>query len=127
MLNTNYPVGDFLIRLKNASRARRKEFTVRKTNFIKSVAEALKREGFLDDVKVNKGELTISIAYRKKAPLFANLKLVSKPGLRIYMGVEELEKIKGPEVYILSTPKGVLSLKEALKKREGGEILAKIW
>lgn len=126
MINTNYPAGDFLIRLKNAARASRKEFTIRNTKLIKSIADALKREGFLEDVKEAKGELTVRIAYMKKAPIFNSVDLVSKPGLRIYMGIEDLEKVKGPEVYIISTPEGVLSLKEALKKKVGGEVIAKI-
>lgn len=126
MINTNYPVGDFLIRLKNSARARRKEFSLRKTKLIKSVADALKREGFIDGVEDKKGQLTIKITYRKKAPLFKEVDLVSKPGLRIYMGIDDLEGKKGPEVYFLSTPKGILSSKEAIKKRVGGEVLVKI-
>jgi small subunit ribosomal protein S8 len=126
MINTNYPAGDFLIRLKNAARARRKEFTIRNTKLIKSIADALKRERFLEDVKESKGELTVKLTYMKKTPIFDDIVLVSKPGLRIYMGVEDLEKVKGPEVLIISTPQGVLSLKEALKKRVGGEVIAKV-
>ncbi len=55
-----------------------------------------------------------------------DIKLISKPGLRIYKSVDELEKIKRPTIFLVSTPKGILSSKKAIKQRIGGEILAEI-
>ena len=122
---TNYPIGDFITRVKNAALSNAKEVRVGKTNYIKSVAEALKREGFLSEVKEEDGEVVIKLTYARKEPVLMNLELVSKPGLRIYETVEDLESKRGPEVYILSTSQGVLSTKEAIKKNVGGEVILK--
>lgn len=126
MKQTNYPVGDFLIRIKNAARTNAGEVTVPKTKMIKKVAEALKKEGIVSAVKDKKGELKVKLAMLKKESILMDLKLVSRPGLKIYMGTEELESKKGPEIYILTTPKGILSSKEAIKKGVGGEVIVKI-
>ena len=113
---------DFLIRVKNAGLARKKEVFVAGSKKILAVAMALKKLGFLDEVKKDK----VILAYKNKKPVLIDLKLVSKPGLRIYMGVSEIEKKKGPSIYLVSTPKGVLSSKEAIKQRLGGEVIAKL-
>lgn len=123
----NYPVGDFLIRIKNIVIAGRREFEVDKTKLVKAVADALKKEGLLEEVKVKKGKLLVRISYYRKEPAIIDLKLVSKPGLRIYSGVDELAKRRRASILILSTPKGVMSSKEALKKGVGGEVIAEIW
>lgn len=122
---TNYPVGDFVTRVKNAAMSDAKEVRLGKTKLIKAVAEALKREGFLDEVSEKDDELILRLAFKEKEPLIIDLELVSRPGLRIYETVEELESKKGPEVYILSTSKGVLSSNEAVKKNIGGEVILK--
>jgi small subunit ribosomal protein S8 len=127
MKQTNYPVGDFLIRIKNALLSGKREVSVGSTKLIKEVAKTLKREGFLSEVSEKKGKLTVKLMIRAKEPVLMDLKLISKPGLRIYMRVDELEAIKGPEVYILSTAQGVMSSKEAIKKRVGGEVIAKVF
>ena len=124
---TNYPVGDFLIRVKNAVLARNREVVVANTKLIKEVAKVLKREGFLDAISEKGGELSARLSFRRKEPLILGIKLVSKPGLRIYMGIDELEKKKGPSMFIISSPKGVISSSEAKKKRLGGEVIAEVW
>lgn len=126
MTKIDYPVGDFLIRIKNAARAHKRELVVSKTKAIKAVANTLKKEGILENVSEKKGELIVRLAFRRKEPVLLDLKLVSTPGLRIYMGVEELEKIKKPSILILSTSKGVMSSREALKMRLGGEVIGEV-
>lgn len=126
-MEVNYPVGDFLIRVKNASLAGRKEISLPSTNLVKATANALKRAGFLEEISESKETLNIKISFRKKKPLLMGLKLISKPGLRIYMGVEEIEKIKGPSIFIMTTPAGVITSREAIKQRVGGEVLAEVW
>lgn len=126
MVKVDYPVGDFLIRVKNAVKIHKRELVVSKTKAIMAVAKALKKEGFLESVTEKKGKLIVKIAFRRKEPVLLDLKLVSTPGLRIYMGVEELEKIKKPSILILSTSKGVMSSREALKVREGGEVIVEV-
>lgn len=125
-------VSDFLIRIKNASMAKNKWIEVRSTKQVVAVAEALKKLGFLDEViipkagKKEKPVLKVSLAFKNKAPVIMNLKLVSKPGLRVYMDTKSLEERRSPSILLLSTPKGILSSKEALKARVGGEVLAEI-
>jgi ribosomal protein S8 len=84
--NMNYPTGDFLIRLKNASLAGHKSVEANSNKLIKAIAKLLEKEGFLTDVVENKGKLSVKLAFRKKSPVLVNIKLVSKPGLRIYLG-----------------------------------------
>jgi len=124
---TNFPIGDFLIRIKNAALASRHEVSVRQGKFIKGVADVLKREGFLESISSVDDKLVLALAYRDKKPLLINLKLVSKPGVRVYIGRGELQAKKGPSTLILSTSRGVISLKEAIKKGVGGEVIAEIW
>ena len=92
-----------------------------------AIAEALKKMGFVDTVKNEKGILTVSLTFKDKKPRIMDIKLVSKPGLRIYMGVDELEKMKGPSIFLISTPKGVVSSLKAIKDRVGGEVIAEIY
>jgi len=124
---TNYSVGDFLIRIKNVAMAKNKEVTVTSNNQIVAVAEALKKMGFLDEVKKEKGILTARLTFKDKRPRLMDIKLISKPGLRVYMGVDELEEKKSPSVLLVSTPKGVVSSLKAIKDRVGGEVIAEIW
>ena len=123
---TNYHIADFLIRLKNASMANIKEVTMPTTNLIEAVAKTLKDEKFLNDITVKDGQITVKLAIYMKRPVLTNVTMISRPGLRVYMSVDDLEAIKSPDVYILSTPKGVLSGKQAIKARAGGEVIAKV-
>jgi small subunit ribosomal protein S8 len=125
-MNINYPVGDFLIRLKNAGMAGKSVVFVKKSKLIRAVADALKKEGFLDEIEEEKGVLLVKLSFRKKEPVLLNIRLVSKPGLRVYMNVEELIAKKGPSVVILSTPLGIMSAKDAIKKEVGGEVIAEV-
>lgn len=116
-----------MIRIKNASMAKNKSLEYRAEKQIIAVAEALKKLGFLETVKKEKNVLIVSLAFKNKKPVIMNLRLVSKPGLRIYMGADEIDKKKGPSTYLLTSPKGVISSKDAVKLRIGGEIIAEIW
>lgn len=127
MTNINYSIGDFLIRIKNTALAGKKEFEVDSTKLIESIAKVLKKEGILTEVKKKSGKLTVKLAYRKKEPTLMNLKIISRPGLRIYMGADELSAIRGPSYFVLSTPKGTMTSLEAIKQRVGGEVIVEIW
>lgn len=122
----NYPIGDFLTRVKNAGLAGNKTVVFPQNKFVVSVAKCLEKEGYLRDIAVEQGILTVNLSYQKKEPVVTDIKLVSKPGKRVYMKIEDLEKIKSPWILILSTPNGIFSLKDALKKKQGGEVIAKI-
>ena len=125
-MNTNYPVGEFLIKLKNAAMAKNKLVTILANKEIVAITEALLKLGYLDEVKKDKTMLNVSLAFRFKKPVLMNLKLVSKPGLRVYMKVDEIEKKKGPSTYLISSPKGIISTRDAVKNRMGGEVIAEI-
>lgn len=124
----NYTAGDFLIRVKNAARADRTDLTVNSTKLVKAIAECLKTEGFLSEVSVNEGKLTAKIAISHKKPVLMDLTLISKPGLRVYRNIDELKlRKKGSSILILTTPKGIISNKKAIKENVGGEVIAEIW
>lgn len=127
MKQSNYPVGDFLIRIKNVAMIGRKETSAGNTKLIQAVAETLKKLGYLDSIKINAGKITVSLSYHQKKPILYDLKLVSKPGMRVYKDVDEIKAVKGPFLLILSTNKGIISSDQAVKDRVGGEVLAKIW
>lgn len=123
---TNYPVADFLIRLKNASLAGIKQISMDNTKLISQVAKTLKKERFLDTVTEKDGKIVATLSIFSKKAVLSDVKIVSKPGIRVYMDVDQLEKRRSPEVLILTTPKGVMSDRDALKIRVGGEVIAKI-
>lgn len=125
-VSVNYPVGDFIIRLKNAALADNKDFEVDKTRLILETCKALKKMGFVEDFKEKDGILTVSLVFKNKKPLIIDAKLISKPGLRIYKGADELAEVRGPSIFLISTPKGLLSSREAIKQRVGGEVIAEI-
>lgn len=126
-MNT-YPVGDFLIRVKNAALAGRHEFNCPSSRLIKEVAKVLEKEGYLDKVSKKDKSLMVRLAYKRKKPVILDIKLVSRPGLRIYMGTDEIDKRerRGVSILILSTPKGIMSSNQALKQRVGGEVIAEV-
>lgn len=124
---TNYPVGDFLIKVKNTVLGGGKSLSVKTDKRILAIAESLKKLGYFDTLKKEKDVLTVTLTFKDKEPVISGLKLVSKPGLRIYMGAKEIEAKRGPSIYLISTPKGIISSREAKKLRVGGEVIAEIY
>lgn len=117
-----------MIRIKNAVRAQRNEVVMPSTKFIYSLAKALFEEGILQDVKVEEGILTARIAYSHKKPVMIDLRLVSKPGVRVYKEVDEIKARKSTSsLLVLTTPKGVMSSNKAVKENVGGEVIAEVW
>lgn len=123
---TNYTIGDFLIRLKNASMARIKEVTFFNSGMVLEVAKTLKSEGFIESISENKKSITVRLSIFNKKPVLSNVKIVSRPGLRIYMNIDEIESYQKPDILILTTPKGIMSGRKAKKERVGGELIAKV-
>lgn len=123
----NYPVGDFLIRVKNAAMAGGKEFRVPSTKLVYEVAKTLQKSGILSEVVKKDNILNLRLAYHKKEPVLVDIKLVSKPGLRIYKDVEDLQNHRGISYFVLTTSRGIMTSKDALKKGIGGEAIAEIW
>ena len=122
---------DFLIRIKNGSRASRKTITAPASKFCLAIAGVLKKYGFIDDFKVSddvKKEITVTLAYDNLMPRIYDLHLFSKPGRRMYEKSHSLPWGKTKQALIIvSTSSGVMSQKEAKSKGIGGEIIAEIW
>ena len=128
----NYHVADFLIRIKNASAARRKEVVMPYSNINKAIAKVLIKEGYLADVKEGevdgKRNLTVGIRYAKRKPVVTAVEIISKPSLRRYIDNEAIrfEERKNALITVLSTSQGIMTGKDAMKKGIGGELLFKI-
>lgn len=129
----NHLVSDFLIRIKNASLASRKEVLLPYSKINKEIGKVLQREGFLEEIKEekdgNKKTLTAVIKYEKRNPVLSDIVIVSKPSLRVYKTSKTIYEIerRGKHKVVLSTSQGVLSGDEARKKGVGGEVLFEIW
>ena len=127
------PVADMLTRIRNASSAKHETVDVPASNLKKAIAEILLEEGYIKSYSVvdngNQGMIHITLKYlAKKQPVISGLRRISKPGLRIYAGCEELPRVlKGLGIAIVSTPKGVMTDKKARELHIGGEVLAFVW
>lgn len=122
---------DFLIRIKNAARAGRKELSAPASNFCLDIAKILKRFGFINDFSITgetKKEIKIVLSYVGLNPKIREIRLFSKPGRRVYEKSSSLPWGKTPDsLIIISTSSGVMSQKEAKVKGLGGEIIAEIY
>jgi small subunit ribosomal protein S8 len=122
---------DFLIRIKNGSRAGRQTVMAPGSKFCVSIAQLLKKYGYIADYSVAadaKKAITINLAYNDLQPRIYDISLFSKPGRRVYEKTHSLPWGKTKEsLIIVSTSSGVMSQKEAKVKHLGGEIIAEIW
>jgi len=122
---------DFLIRLKNGSRAGRKTIQALGSKYSVALATLIKRYGFISDFTVAddvKKEITVSLAYNGNMPAISDVKLFSKPGRRMYEKSFSLPWGKSKDaLIIISTSQGLMSQKEAKVKGLGGEIIAEIY
>lgn len=128
---TNDPIADLLTRLRNASRARKTELLVPYSRLKADLAAILKKEGYITDFEVKsegRPQLRIVNKFSDKTPAITGLKRVSRPGLRRYVGATEIPRVLGGMgISILSTPRGVLTGREARRQNVGGELLAFVW
>src|SRR4030065_2218848 len=81
---TNYPVGDFLIRIKNAAIAKNHNLVVTKTSLVKEVAKILENWGYIINLREEGNNLLMNLTYIRKEPVLMDIRLISKPGLRVY-------------------------------------------
>ena len=127
------PIADMLTRIRNALIAKHESVEVPASKMKKEIARLLLQEGYISSFDIVEEEIqskiVITLKYGPNGEKVINgLKRVSKPGLRIYAGHDELPKVLGGlGVAIISTPKGVMTDKEARKANHGGEVLAYIW
>ena len=127
------PVADMLTRIRNASSAKHDTVDVPASNLKKAIAQILLDEGYIKSFELvdngNQGVIRITRKYlAKKAPVLSGLRRVSKPGLRVYAGADEMPRVlKGLGIAIVSTSKGVMTAKKARELHIGGEVLAFVW
>ena len=124
-------LANMLISIKNAGLVNKASVTIPSSKMKVAVLELLKKEGYVKAVNVTEGvkpTVEIALAYANKSPRITDVKRVSKPSKRVYTGVKDIESVKyGHGIAVLSTPKGIMTDKEARKEMVGGEILFKIW
>ena len=122
------PIADLLTRIRNGQTARKAEITMDSSKVKTAIVRVLKDEGYVTDFRIandgGKPLLTIGLKYFDGKPVIDRLERVSRPGLRIYRGKDELPKVLGGMgTVIVSTPKGVMTDRQARAAGQGGEVL----
>ena len=126
-------IADMLTRIRNANSAKHDSVKIPASNMKKAIAQILVDEGYIKGFTVEddgkQGIMDVQLKYGpNKSQVISGLRRVSKPGLRIYTNVEDMPKVmKGLGIAILSTPKGIMTDKDARKANVGGEVLAFVW
>ena len=128
------PIADMLTRIRNANNAKHDSVDVPASNMKKSIAQILLDEGYIKNYQLiddgTQGIIRITLKYVQpnKEKVITGLRRVSKPGLRVYAGADEMPRvIKGLGIAIVSTSKGVMTDKAARAAHVGGEVLAFVW
>lgn len=126
-------IADMLTRIRNANDAKHATVDVPASNMKKAIADILVNEGYVKGYQIvengNQGIIRITLKYMAgKQKVIRGIRRVSKPGLRIYAGYEDMPKVmNGLGIAIVSTPKGILTDKKARELKVGGEVLAFVW
>ena len=124
-------IADMLTRIRNALMAKHETVEIPASNTKKAIADILLKEGYISGVEILEGvqgTIKITLKYNGNQKVITGLKRVSKPGLRVYVGAEEIPQVLGGlGIAILSTSKGIMTGKEAKKAHQGGEVLAYVW
>ena len=127
------PISDYLTRVRNALKARKKSVEIPASILKKQITEILKKNGFIDDFQIietpnKQGSIVIRLKYYNSESVILGLERVSKPGIRKYVGNKELPKVlNGLGIAIVSTSHGIMTDKEARQQGIGGEVLCNIW
>jgi small subunit ribosomal protein S8 len=131
-MNTD-PIADFLTRIRNGLMAKHDAVVIPASKMKERIAAILKQEGYIHNFKTVEHEsrtyIVVGLKYVKTgAPVIHGLKRISSPGLRVYVSVKDIPEVyAGLGISILTTPKGVMTGKEAKRQNLGGEILAQVW
>jgi small subunit ribosomal protein S8 len=132
-MNLTDPVADFLTRFRNAHRARHQKLDAPASKLKSEIARILKEEGYIANYKpVEENGQQLLRVYLKygtdNTAAIRDLKRVSKPGCRVYVGKEEIRRVQGGlGISIMTTPKGVMTGRQARREGVGGEILCEVW
>ena len=127
------PIADMLTRIRNANSAKHDTVDVPASNMKKAIAQILLEEGYIKNFQLiddgTQGVIRITLKYGAgKEKVISGLRRVSKPGLRVYAGADELPKVlRGLGIAIVSTSKGIMTNKKAREAHVGGEVLAFVW
>ena len=127
------PIADLLTRIRNASSAKHTTVEIPASNMKRSISKILVDEGYVKNMQVisdnKQGVIRLTLKYdESRTPAISGLRRVSKPGLRIYTSSEKMPRVlRGLGIAIVSTPKGVMTDKQARKENVGGEVLAFVW
>ncbi len=124
-------IADMLTRVRNALNAKHETVEIPASNTKKAIADILLKEGYISNVEIIEGvqgTIKITLKYEGNQKVITGLKRVSKPGLRVYVGADEIPQVLGGlGIAILSTSKGIMTGKQAKLARQGGEVLAYVW
>jgi len=130
----NDAVSDMIVRIANAYAVGKKTVSMPHTKILEAVAKVMEIEKYLTKVEVVIDEKTshktlkVTLAYKAGTPSITNIRRISKPGTRIYRSLHDFKPVlSGLGIAILSTPKGILSDRQARKDHVGGEVLAELW
>jgi small subunit ribosomal protein S8 len=131
-MNMTDPIADMLTRIRNAIMARHTRVQIPSSNMKVAIARILQEEGYIKDFEVvqdgPQGTIKISLRYVDRRPVMTQLKRVSKPGLRVYTRRDAIPRVRGGlGTAILSTPKGVMSGRQAYQQGLGGEVVCYVW
>ena len=132
-MNLTDPVADFLTRIRNAQRARHQKLDVPVSKLKTEVARILKEEGYIANYKPAEEEgmkvLRVYLKYgHNNEAVIRDLKRISRPGCRVYIGKDEIKRVQGGlGISIMTTPKGVMTGRQARREGVGGEILCEVW
>ena len=126
------PVADFLARIRNAIRARHQKMDVPASKLKAEIARILKEEGYISNYKVQDEEgklvLRVYLKYGSAEAAIRDLARISRPGCRVYVGRDEIKRVQGGlGISILTTPKGVMTGRQARREGVGGELLCEVW
>jgi small subunit ribosomal protein S8 len=128
-MSMNDPISDMLTRIRNAQMAEKASVSMPSSKLKVAIAEVLKEEGYVDGFKVEQGEpgkatLQIGLKYYSGRPVIEKIQRISRPGLRIYKGNEDIPKVmNGLGIAIVSTSKGLMTDRKARANGIGGEVL----
>ena len=125
-------IADMLTRIRNAILAKHDKVEIPASNIKKAIADILLKEGYIKEVAIEEdgvqGKIVITLKYVDKTSAIMGIKRISRPGLRVHVGYEEIPQVMGGlGIAILSTSKGIMTGKEAKANKQGGEVLAYVW
>ncbi len=129
----NDPISDMIVRIKNANARKHKTVSMPHSKLKMKILSIIKEEGYISKfeevvLENNKKEIVVTLKYKGNERVITDIKRISKPGLRVYVPVEDVPTVQsGFGVAIISTSKGLLTDKEARKENVGGEVIAYIW